>query len=190
MKIHGYMFAIAGLLLASGALAERATQILPDAPAKASLKPLESPAGHNRLGLPDLGDAKLDTAEVRGAIERANAGWMTAFRDGDSKSLASMYASDASLIPPKRGMLEGRASIVEYFAAQQGLGMREPFVKTLEVYTLGNVAYEVGTYGVLFDSGDGDRYTDSGRYFAIWKSQAGEDWLYHHGIWSSTERDD
>lgn len=154
-------------------------------PAPASLKKVE-PRVVAPLGVPSLGDARPDNADVRRAIEAANDRWMAAFRRNDSKSMASVYASDASLIPPDEAIVEGRADIVSYFAAQRGLGMRNPFVKTLEVYTMGDVAYEVGTYGLRYDPGDEKPRTDSGRYFAIWKAQDDGTWRYHHGIWSRT----
>ena len=129
----------------------------------------------------------MDAVAVRAAIEGANAQWLKAFRDGDSISLARIYAPDASLFPPANASLEGRDRIVEYFGAQRRAGMGDASLKTLDVVCVGDVAYEVGTYSFRFDSGDSGSSTagDSGRYFAIWKSQDDGSWRYQVGIWSS-----
>src|SRR6185369_16800196 len=110
----------------------------------------------------------------RRAIEAANADWLKAFRSGDSESLAKIYAPDASLFPPTNVSLEGRDRIVEYFGAQHSAGMGDASLKTLDVVVVGDVAYEVGTYGFRFGAAAGD----AGRYFAIWKAQPDGSWRY------------
>jgi uncharacterized protein (TIGR02246 family) len=129
--------------------------------------------------------ANIDAAAARAAIEGANAKWLAAFRTGDSESLARIYAPDASLFPPTNASLEGRDSIVEYFGAQRRAGMGDATLKTLDVVCVGDVAYEVGTYGFRFDGGQASVPADAGRYFAIWKSQGDGTWRYQVGIWSS-----
>ena len=129
--------------------------------------------------------ATIDAAAVRAAIESANAEWLAAFRSGDSQSLGRIYAPDASLFPPTNISLEGRDRIVEYFDAQRQAGMGEASLKTLDVVCVGDVAYEVGTYGFRFGAGDAGASGDSGRYFTIWKSQGDGTWRYQVGIWSS-----
>lgn len=129
--------------------------------------------------------AGIDAAAVRAAIESANSEWLVAFRNGDSASLARIYAPDANLFPPSSVSLEGRDRIVEYFRAQRRAGMGDATLKTLDVVCVGDVAYEVGTYGFRFEAGVEDRSGDAGRYFAIWKAQPDGGWRYQVGIWSS-----
>ena len=125
-----------------------------------------------------------DAARVRSAIESANAQWLAAFRTNDATSLARIYAPDASLYPPSNVGLEGRDHIVEYFQAQRKAGMGDASLKTLDVVCVGDVAYEVGTYGFRFD-GAASAAADAGRYFAIWKARPDGSWRYQVGIWSS-----
>lgn len=133
-------------------------------------------------------DQPTDAAAVRHFIEAANATWMDAFRSGDTRAMAQVFAVNANFFPPSDVILEGRASILEYFAAQRGLGMRDPRLKTLEVVTMGEVAYEIGTYAVTFDDGESRKRSDSGRYFVIWRQQVAEGWRYQTGFWSSDAR--
>ncbi|HXC51286.1 MAG TPA: DUF4440 domain-containing protein [Candidatus Limnocylindrales bacterium] len=123
-----------------------------------------------------------DAAKVRFAIEKANAQWLAAFQQNDATALARIYADDATLFPPSNVGLEGRDSIVEYFQAQRKAGMGDATLKTLDVVCVGDVAYEVGTYGFRFGS---SAAADAGRYFAIWKGLPDGSWHYQVGIWSS-----
>jgi len=173
MKSHWYLGTFVSALCVVGAVsaqprAEKLVLAMPTA------LPVSAPA-----------PVAIDAAAVRAAIEDANAKWLAAFRTGDSESLARIYAPDASLFPPTNASLEGRDRIVEYFRGQRRAGMGEASLKTLDVVCVGDVAYEVGTYGFRFDSGRGGIPGDAGRYFAIWKSQADGTWRYQVGIWSS-----
>ncbi len=127
----------------------------------------------------------VDAATARTSIERANAEWRTAFRRGDTATLARIYAPDASLFPPSAAAIEGRDRIAEYFGAQRRAGLGEASLKTTEVVVVGDVAYEVGTYRFGFDGEKTALPGDTGRYFAIWKAQHGGDWRYQVGIWNS-----
>lgn len=146
--------------------------------ATASATPVSLPAS------PPAANA-AEARAVRASIERANAEWRAAFRNGDSRTLARIYAPDASLFPPAAASLEGRDRIVEYFGAQRRAGIGEANLKTLDVVVVGDVAYEVGTYRFRFDGEKAGLAGDTGRYFAIWKTRGGDDWRYQVGIWSS-----
>ena len=130
--------------------------------------------------------ASADASAVRTAIESADARWTAALRSGDEKALAGIYAADASLVPPHSESIEGRENILAWLAERHRAGAGETTLKTIDVVSVGDVAYEVGHYG--FEVGDGETAvaTDSGRYFAIWKRQSDGQWLCQVGIWSSS----
>ncbi|MFT4570629.1 MAG: ketosteroid isomerase-like protein [Hyphomicrobiaceae bacterium] len=130
-----------------------------------------------------------DASAVRRSIEAANATWMDAYRNGDTRAMSSIFTVNANLFPPSDVILEDRASIVEYFATQRGLGMRDLRLSTLEVVTMGEVAYEIGTYAVMFeDEEPAGRRSDAGRYFVIWRDDEKGGWHYQTGFWSSDAR--
>lgn len=153
--------------------------------------PLPSEPDRIALAMPSASVVSLpitdtvDAVAARAAIEKANSEWLTAFRKDDRVSLARIYADDASLFPPSSDSLEGRDRIVDYFGAQRKAGMRDAKLKTLDVVCVGDVAYEVGTYGFRFEGDATAGGGDAGRYFAIWKSRPDGTWRYHVGIWSS-----
>ncbi|MFN2376101.1 MAG: DUF4440 domain-containing protein [Candidatus Binatia bacterium] len=197
-RIQGYILTVAAAVLVSGAVSAQpdAVEVALSFPSAGGTAAADLPFGAAELAMafPSAGGtaaagpsvpASLDAAKARAAIEGANARWLSAFRSGDSKSLASIYAPDASLFPPTNTNLEGRDSIVEYFGAQRSAGMGDASLRTLDVVCVGDVAYEVGLYGFEFDGGEGRVSGDTGRYFAIWKAQEDGSWRYQVGIWSS-----
>jgi len=126
-----------------------------------------------------------DKVLARTSIEKANAAWLAAFRSGDFAEMASLYTDDASLSAPGTDPLEGPGNIVGYLRGRRERGMSDPFLKTLNVVTMGDVAYETGTYG--FTSGEKDILvgSETGRYFVIWKAGSDGTWRYSLGIWTS-----
>lgn len=150
------------------------------------------PAQELALALPSApaavevpGDAAIDAAAVRAAIEASNARWSEAFRRGDLEEMARVYMPGANLLPPGSATLEGPDRIVAYFDSRRRAGMGEPTLTTVEVTCRGDVAYEVGSYGFHFAGEDGAGYLDSGRYFTIWKVQPDGSWRYQAGTWTS-----
>lgn len=127
-----------------------------------------------------------DKVVARTAIEKANGAWLAAFRSGNFDEMAVLYSDDASLSAPGSSEpLEGRAEIVDYFSSRRERGMAEPFLKTLDVVTMGDVAYETGTYRFTSDVEGGLAGPETGRYFVIWKAASGGVWRANYGIWTS-----
>ena len=129
--------------------------------------------------------AARDVAEVRRTIESTNDVWVAAFNSGDTRAMSAVYTPDANLFPLSNVRLQGRASILEYLVAQRGLGMKNPRLQTLEVVTMGDVAYEMGAYTVGYSTGPDSSRSDSGKYMVVWKLQSDGSWRYHVGIWTA-----
>jgi len=173
------LMALASVLLAIGAVSAWSD------PERIAMKTTSAPVLPAAVAAASASAPAVDAQAARSAIEKANAAWLAAFRQNDTASLASIYAPDASLFPPSNIGLEGRDRIVEYFQAQRKAGMGDASLKTLDVVCVGDVAYEVGTYGFRFEGAAAAVGGDSGRYFAIWKGLPDGSWRYQVGIWSS-----
>ncbi|MBI5505397.1 MAG: DUF4440 domain-containing protein [Deltaproteobacteria bacterium] len=126
-----------------------------------------------------------DKVAARAAIERANAAWLDAFRSGNFAAMALLYSDDASLSAPGTDPLEGRDSILGYLSRRREREMSDPFLKTLDVVTMGDVAYETGTYGFSSGAKGGLVSAETGKYFVIWKAGSDGTWRYNLGIWTS-----
>ncbi len=126
-----------------------------------------------------------DKVAARAAIEKANAAWLAAFRGGDFAVMASLYSDDASLTVSGTDQLAGRSDILGFLKRSRGRGMSEPFLKTLDVVTMGNVAYETGTYRFMYGTGDSLVVGETGKYFVVWKAGNDGIWRYNLGTWTS-----
>jgi len=127
----------------------------------------------------------VDKVAARASIEKANAAWQAAFGSGDFAGMAALYTDDASLSAPGTGQLEGRGKILDYLSDRRARGMSDPALKTLDVVTMGEVAYETGTYRFTLRAGGDLAGSETGRYFVIWKAEPDGTWRYNLGIWTN-----
>jgi len=127
-----------------------------------------------------ISHAGSSDSEVRTAIDAANQKFMDALAAKDSTSVASMYSSEARLLPPNHAPVEGRDNIKNFW---QGLieGGLLAKLATDEVHTMGDMAAEVGTFKI--ETADG-KEVDNGKYIVLWIKENGK-WKLHRDMWSS-----
>jgi uncharacterized protein (TIGR02246 family) len=120
-------------------------------------------------------------AAQQAAIEAANAKWVAFFNKGDFDGVASLYAADATALPPGSAMVKGRAAIG---AMWKGMAeqVSDPKVTTLDVKRLGpSAAREIGTFS-LKTKGPTPKEL-SGKYVVVWQ-KVGRDWKLAADIWN------
>ncbi len=179
-------------LVSVSVFAEREPDV--ELPAAATTPPTPA-VRHASVPAAGVREPRPEAAATRRAIARAYGVWSEAYAAADDRALAAMYTSDARLVSASEQTIEGRGNIVEFLAAQRRLGLREPAFETLEVVAVGDIAYEIGTFALLYE-GAADADTDGvaattareerGRYFSVWRVQPDGGWLYHLGVWSAT----
>ena len=119
------------------------------------------------------GDKQHDaTAELNEALTAG-------FAAGQFEALGPFYTEDASLLPPRGKILDGRAAAVNFW-----LGIANRFsavaFTTVALKPLGDAARrETGTYTM---SGQ-DRPTVTGKYVFVWQLVDGE-WQIESAIWN------
>jgi len=118
------------------------------------------------------------SAEVRTAIEAANAKLCAAVAAGDAAACAAFYTTDACLMVPGADFLRGHEAIAAGFGGMIGGGVKGLELVALEVEAFGDTATEVGTYRVLAEGG---AVADHGKYVVVWKNQDGG-WYIHRDI--------
>jgi uncharacterized protein (TIGR02246 family) len=123
--------------------------------------------------------------EARAAIEEANTQFSKAFEQGDSKTLAEMYTSDAIAFPPDSQMIEGNKAIGEFWKTIRNSGVTSATLTTLDVGRDGDIAYEVGKVSLTIQA-EGKQPTKAvAKYVVVWKRQADGSWKLHRDIWNS-----
>lgn len=127
-----------------------------------------------------ISPAGSSDSEVKTAIDAANQKFMDALAAKDSTSVASMYSSEARLLPPNEAPVEGRDNIKNFWQGFIDGGLIAKLV-TDEVHTMGDMAAEVGTFKI--ETADG-KEIDNGKYIVLWIKENGK-WKLHRDMWSS-----
>jgi ketosteroid isomerase-like protein len=107
-------------------------------------------------------------AEVRAAIESANAKFSALAAQGDGAALAGLYATDGAVMPAGSEPIRGSQAIAKFWQSALDSGVAAIELKTVEVYGQGTTATEVGEYALH------DKVLDRGKYIVIWRHQDGQ----------------
>ena len=114
-------------------------------------------------------------------IEAINTKFMELFNKGDFSGVASLYTTDAIVLPPGSAMVHGRAAIEAMWkstAEQVG----DPKLTTVDVKPLGpSAAREIGTFALKTKGATPQEVT--GKYVVVWE-KVGNDWQLTTDIWN------
>ena len=114
-------------------------------------------------------------------IEAANAKWIELFNKGDFAGIGSLYAEDATALPPGAPMVRGNAAIGAMWK-RFSEEVEDPKLATLDVKPLGpSAAREIGTFK-LKTRGPSPKDV-MGNYVVVWE-KVGNDWKLATDIWN------
>lgn len=123
------------------------------------------------------------TGDIRTQIGSANTEFMKAFKRGDATAMASLYTSEAQLLPANSDFVRGTAAIRAFWQGVIDLGLKDASLETIEAEAHGDTAIEVGRYRLLAAGG---AVADSGKYVVVWKNDRGT-WKLHRDIWTTSQ---
>jgi len=126
--------------------------------------------------------ASYDNKQVHDDIVAANKKFMTAFENSDDLAMASLYTSDAKLMPTNSDFVSGNQAVQAFWKSVFDMGLKKATLETVEVEAMGDNAWEVGKYSLFIE---GDQLVDSGKYLVAWKKVDGE-WKLHRDIWNTS----
>lgn len=132
------------------------------------------------LAVPGTALAQADY-DTKAAIEAMTAKWEAALNAGDAAAMTGLYAKDAALMPPGGEPVKGHDAITEVWGGMTSEGVTGK-LKAVEVYGMGDMAVEVGTY--TLNSADGS-HLDHGKYMVLYKKVDGE-WYLYRDMWNSS----
>jgi uncharacterized protein (TIGR02246 family) len=120
--------------------------------------------------------------DTRVEIEAVVAEMQAIANRGDSKAIADLYTADAQFLPEGSDPIKGRAAIAKYFQGGFDAGFGNIRFKTLEVYSHGSTATEVGEY----DWGNKEGVSvDHGKYIVVYLKVGGR-WMLHRDMSTSS----
>ena len=126
--------------------------------------------------------ASIASASAQKAeIEATNAKLVNFFNKGDFAGIASLYAADATALPPGSAMVRG-ATAIEAMWKGMAQQVRDPQLTTVDVKALGtSAAREIGTYSLKTKGSTPQEVT--GTYVVVWE-KLGNDWTLATDIWN------
>jgi len=122
---------------------------------------------------------KASGSNIRNAVEAASKGFAEALNKGDAAKIADMYEEGARVLPPNGPMVQGRQNTQEFWQSIINMGAKLT-LSTSDVEAQGDVAYEVGTYEMIFPGNK----RDAGKYVVVWRREKGA-WKLAVDIWNS-----
>jgi len=116
----------------------------------------------------------VDLAAEADAIRALDVEWVAAVAAQDAAATANFYASDGAILPAGAPMAQGTEAVAAVWQSFFDLeGFALTFAPTtIEVSASGDMAYDVGTYALSFDTDQG-QVQDSGKYVVVWTKADG-----------------
>lgn len=125
--------------------------------------------------------ASFDLAAAKSSIEAENLKFMDAFKKGDSAAIASMYGSEAMMLPPNGEPVKG-ADIAPAWGSFIRMGLKDFKLITDDVSGNESQLAETGRYELI---GADNKLIDKGKYVVVWQPANGA-WKLHRDIWNSS----
>ena len=120
-------------------------------------------------------------------LGKMNREFVKALVAGDAVAAALLYDESASLLPPNEAIVKGRAKIQEYWQGAIDAGIVDASVRTIDARSDGDLAYEIGTFELVFEGENGERIVDRGKYTEILQRNTEGKWISLYGMWSSNQ---
>ena len=130
---------------------------------------------------------EIDLTQVKITIDAQNRKWIEAAANYDTETLVSLYTEDATLLPPNRPMVKGKAMIRSYYERMKVRGVRliNTTLKTLDLSGQDSSVYEIGIYTMDVERRDSPTISDTGKYNTIWRLQSDGIWRMYADCWNS-----
>lgn len=129
-------------------------------------------------------------AKTDPALDKVRSVLLAAFAANDATKLASLYTTDATLMPPDEPAVKGRAQIEAFYAAGFKAGVGDLRLLPLESSTSGTMGFEAGSFDVQVKPGGGRRMLltggggavrQTGKYVLVFR-RSGSDWQIAYDI--------
>jgi ketosteroid isomerase-like protein len=98
-----------------------------------------------------------------------------------------MYTDDVISMPSYEPMMKGKNALMEAHKRnhEAGFKMNDMTLKTMEVWSSGDLAYEVGTYTIDMTIPEMGSMKDNGKYLTVWEKQDDGSWKVKAETWNT-----
>jgi len=115
------------------------------------------------------------------AIRKNAADLTAAFNEKQVDNILALYADNSVFMPPNAPLLRGRDPLRSFFSDMIKKGASDLKLEPVEIAGHGPIAYEAGTYSVVYANGAS---RDRGKYLRVLRNMGGT-WRTEKTIWSS-----
>ena len=129
-----------------------------------------------------------DSQQLKHKIQQIGNETVQAYLAGALDLLYSYYADDAIQMPIYDKLIKGKLAIKqrEVEARKAGAKVDTLYHRTLEVWSCGDLVWEIGAYGVTLTlPGMPQPVTDMGKYLTIWQKQGDGTFKIKLEIWNT-----
>jgi uncharacterized protein (TIGR02246 family) len=121
-----------------------------------------------------------DESRIRGLDDA----WVQKIQEGDVDWIVDLYAEDGRFLPPGRQPAVGRDAIRDAWASIIDVPLLVFAPDIVRVSASGDVAYDIGTYGMRTVDVNGRTALDHGKYLRVWVKRGGR-WRVEADIFNS-----
>ena len=131
-------------------------------------------------------ESKGGVEEAKKGIEEGNAKLVAALAKGDAAAMASLYTSDAIVLPPDQPIVKGSKEVLDMWKGSIEQGAKSATLKSENVEREGDLAVETGVFTFTIAPKDKPEVVAKGKYVVVWKHQKDGSWKLHRDIWNAT----
>jgi len=107
--------------------------------------------------------------------------------DADVEAMMAMYTDDCISMPSYEPMLKGKAAMLESHKRNHDAGfkMNDMTLTTMDVWSSGDYAYEIGIYTIDMSLPGMENWKDNGKYLTVWEKQSDGSWKVKAETWNT-----
>jgi uncharacterized protein (TIGR02246 family) len=109
--------------------------------------------------------------DPRSEIRKIEQTFESAFNANDFETLASLYAPDATFLPPNHSPCEGTAQIRDFFRELKQAGASDLHLELGRIEASGDLVAHRGRYRFKAPTAGGGTRPDRGNYLAVYRRQ-------------------
>ncbi|RPI75360.1 MAG: SgcJ/EcaC family oxidoreductase [Ignavibacteriales bacterium] len=126
-------------------------------------------------------------SDLKAKIQQMNDKMIEDMMNENDEAMLALYTDDAISLPSYQPMLKGKAAIMESHKKdkESGFKMNDMTLTTMEVWSSGDLAYEIGTYTIDFSMPGMEDMKDNGKYLTVWQKQSDGSWKVKADTWNT-----
>ena len=109
--------------------------------------------------------------------------FVTSFNTGNYDQAAALFSQDGALMLSRHEPVYGPQAVERFLRQLADAGYGELRLETIRIEISGDMAMEIGRYGIAIRQADGTTLVDRGKYVKSWRRLGA--WLIAADCWSS-----